>query len=127
MPCLQTSSSVLRGPGGELLIMQITELIKEIKDVQFEEIRKDSPIYFEAVLTKSKLTQLNAILIKAFGKTAWPSTDKLTPEIQKTILSFGGIQQGQTLYFNQEGTTSCFAMLWPWQNGELITLKTGQK
>jgi hypothetical protein len=51
----------------------------------------------------------------------------LAAQIQKAIAEFGGIRDGQTLYFGNEDKYSLFAMLWPWQDAEHITLKMAKK
>jgi hypothetical protein len=35
--------------------------------------------------------------------------------------------KGQTLYFSDNNGSPVFAMLWPWQDKENITLKLGRK
>ncbi|HTY45456.1 MAG TPA: hypothetical protein VMD52_05660 [Patescibacteria group bacterium] len=107
--------------------MQFKQLKKEIKTVTFESVRAENETYFEAVLVKEQLQELNRQLEALFGPPAWPSKATLSPEVQEVIEGFGGIMKGQTLYFVSEPACRVFAMLWPWQDGQHITLKTGQK
>ena len=110
------------------LCMNFSELKKELKTITFDALRKDEEMYFEIVVVKSELEKLTGVLEKCFGPPAWNSTKgKLTSEMQEAINEFGGVIAGQTLYFWSDGKTRVFGMLWPWQDHEHITLKTGQK
>ena len=40
---------------------------------------------------------------------------------------FGGIMPDQALYFRKTDNKCAFAMLWPWQSGEHITVKIGNR
>lgn len=103
--------------------MEFAELIKDIKNVKFEALRKDSDDFFEAVVIRSELAGLTGRLEKFFGMPVCPSKDKVSPPVQEVINGFGGIRPNQTLYFWGMGKEVIFAMLWPWQDGGLITIK----
>ena len=91
--------------------------------VVLETIRLDNVDYFEAVFIKEKLVKLNERLINFFGEPTWPSKDRFTSRMQEAVNDFGGIKDGQTLYFSNDGVNSLFVMLWPWQDGLHITIK----
>ncbi|MDD5255259.1 MAG: hypothetical protein PHR11_04305 [Candidatus Omnitrophica bacterium] len=103
--------------------MEFEHLKTSIKKVGFETARKESETYLELVLVRQHLSPLLAALDGLFGSSVWPSGNALTPEIQEVIKGFGGIMQGQTLYFWHNENSFVFAMLWPWQDGEHITVK----
>lgn len=108
--------------------MTFSELKNELKTLSFDTQRRDEGVYFEAVIVKTELESLVAVLEKFFGAPAWDSTrGKLTSEMNDSISEFGGVIAGQTLYFIQDNNNRFFAMLWPWQDHEHITLKAGQK
>ncbi|MFA5361905.1 MAG: hypothetical protein WC335_01490 [Candidatus Omnitrophota bacterium] len=108
--------------------MDFNVLKDELKIFAFDALRKDENVYFEAVILKSELIKMIAVLEKFFGPPVWKSPkEKLTAEMNESIREFGGIVAGQTLYFLSDGKSKIFAMLWPWQDHEHITLKTGQK
>jgi hypothetical protein len=107
--------------------MQFKQLKKEIKAVTFESVRAESEEYFEAVVVKDHAQELTQKLESLFGPATWPSKSKLSPEAEKVVNEFGGIMKGQTLYSASEQGCRVFAMLWPWQDGQHTTLKTGQK
>lgn len=107
--------------------MQFSEIRKELGAVVFNTLRADTDNYFEGVVVKEELVKLAGILEKFFGSPALPSNNKLSPQIQEAIDSFGGIMSGQTLYFWNQGNDAIFAMLWPWQDGNHTTVKIVQK
>jgi len=107
--------------------MDFIQLKTQIKNVAFESVRADYEDYFEAVITKEKLDELNLSLERELGVPAWPSKNKLASQVQKAIEEFGGIRAGQTLYWGNQEKISLFAMLWPWQDAEHITLKMVMK
>jgi len=107
--------------------MDFIQLKTQIKNVIFEAVREDCEDYFEAVITKEKLTELSCSLEKGLGAPAWPSKNRLESQVQKAIEEFGGIRAGQILYWGNQENVSLFAMLWPWQDAEHITLKMAMK
>jgi hypothetical protein len=98
-----------------------------VKSIDLETVRVDDETFLEAVFLKKNLARLQDELNKIFSSPAWPSKDKLSAEAQEAIKSFGGIMAGQTLYFLSQNNESVFVMLWPWGDGEHITLKSGKK
>ncbi len=94
-----------------------------VKGLGFETLRADKDGYFEAVFVKEGIARLNERLTQFLGEPVFPSANKLTLQMQEAIKGFGGIQQGQTLYFMIEGVNYTFAMLWPWSDGEHTTIK----
>ena len=107
--------------------MQFADLIKEVKAAVFDQVRVDSEDYFEGVILKENLEGLITRLNGFFGPALWPSKNGLSKETQNVIKDFGGIMAGQTLYFCRQDNLSIFVMLWPWSDGQHITLKCGQK
>jgi hypothetical protein len=103
--------------------IQLNKEIEEIKHLNFETVRTDNDCLFEAVLSNNELADLAKSLEKVFGLAKWPSEKGLSLEIQEKINDFGGIRSEQVLYFLQVEEDCLFAMLWPWRDGEHITLK----
>ena len=107
--------------------MQFSELIKDVKSIIFETKRADNNDYFEAVILNQEIEKLTIILDRFFSLPVWPSKTGLTLQIQEAIKGFGGISQGQTLYFWGEEGQTIFVMLWPWSDGAHITVKIVKK
>jgi len=103
--------------------IQFNKDMVEVQNMDFETVRINSNKYFEAVLLKNKLPDLTKTLEKIFGAPKWPSEKELSGETQEIINGFGGIRDDQSLYFLKQEKDYVFAMLWPWQDGEHITLK----
>lgn len=103
--------------------MQFDEIKRGLEGVVFAELRNEGENYFEAVLVRDELAKLTAGLERLFGPAVWPSDNKLIPQAQEAVKEFGGIRQGQVLYFWNDGKDIIFAMLWPWQDGYRTTLK----
>ncbi|OGX16984.1 MAG: hypothetical protein A3K83_07010 [Omnitrophica WOR_2 bacterium RBG_13_44_8b] len=62
-----------------------------------------------------------------FGPRIWPSDNKLPEEVEISIRECGGIMPDQALYFRKADKKCTFAMLWPWQNGQHITVKISNR
>ena len=106
--------------------MEFNNLRTEVKNSEFDMTRADSKSYFEAVIKKVNLGGLVLILESNLGPQAWPSQARLAKEAEAIINNFGGLRKGQTLYFLKNADYSIFAMLWPWQDGERVTIKMGK-
>ncbi len=104
--------------------MEFDKIKAEVKKMEPDTTRMDSENYFEAVIGHARLEGVVRVLEGIFGAPVWPSDKKLSKDMQTLIKSVGGLRKGQTLYFlNNRNECSAFAMLWPWQNGERITIK----
>jgi len=103
--------------------IQFNKDMVKIKNMDFETVRINNNNYFEAVLLKNNLSDLTKNLENIFGAPFCPSEKELPAQMQEIINGFGGVRGSQSLYFFKEGEYYVFAMLWPWQDGEHITLK----
>lgn len=103
--------------------MEFNKLKTEIKKVELDMTRIDDDNYFEIVVKKICLGELVCLLEGIFGVPVWPSRNKMSKKIEKAVKSFGGLRGGQTLYALEGKDFSIFVMLWPWQDGERVTIK----
>ena len=104
--------------------MEFDKIKAQVKKMGLDTMRMDNENYFEAVIGSARLEEIVRVLEGIFGAPAWPYGKKLLKDTEKLIKSVGGLRKGQTLYFlNNGGGCSAFAMLWPWQDGERITIK----
>lgn len=103
--------------------MEFNKIKEAIKKVGPDIMRIDDDNYFEAVMRFAQLDEMVRVLEGIFGSPAWPSGNKLLKEVEKLVKNFGGLRKGQTLYMLSKEGFSAFAMLWPWQDGERITIK----
>ena len=103
--------------------MEFDKIKAEVKKVELDTTRMDNECYFEAVIGHTRLEGIVRVLEGIFGAPAWPSDKKLLKDTEKLVKNLGGLRKGQTLYFLSKEGFSAFAMLWPWQDGERITIK----
>ena len=84
--------------------------------------------YLEAVVDRTELETLTAVLRKHLGPPAKePGKEaKLPEEIQRTVDALGGLRLDQSFYYKREKKRILFAALWPWaSNPDKVTLKAG--
>jgi hypothetical protein len=98
----------------------------EIKKIELDITRVDGDDYFEIVVKSRSLGDMVHLLESIFGAPAWPSRNKMSKKIEKAVKNFGSLRQGQTLYVLNTDSFSIFVMLWPWQNGERVTIKVAK-
>lgn len=107
--------------------MDFSKVRSDMKNLSFESLRTDCDNFFEGVIVQQELEKLNLQLKSLLGEPVYPSKNRLAHKVQQTIDGFGGIMPGQTLYYNDSGTDSVLAMLWPWKDGQRTTVKIIQK
>ncbi|MDD5060378.1 MAG: hypothetical protein PHY35_04575 [Candidatus Omnitrophica bacterium] len=103
--------------------MDFSSIKNNLKALNFESIRQETNNYLEAVIVQQEIEKLNFCLKNIFADPVFPANESLEEGLQKTVDSFGGIMQGQTLYFKNIGANNVFAMLWPWRDGIHTTVK----
>jgi len=106
--------------------MEFENIKSGIKNTPLDTTRVDNDIYFEAVVKKDVIGDIVRLFEHAMGKPAWPSKERLAKEARSLADKFGGLRKGQTLFFLNKDGVSLFAMLWPWQDGERITIRFGK-
>jgi len=106
--------------------MDFVALKAEIKNAGLNTVRTDNDNYMEAVVKKETVVKVTQTLENLLGKPVWPSKDRLAKETKQLVDSLGGLRKDQTLFFLNKDGVSLFAMLWPWQDGEKVTLKMGK-
>jgi hypothetical protein len=105
-------------------------LIEEIKEALSLEIRSDSRAseYLEAVINTKDIELLNSLLKKYFGSARKEHGKEapLSKEIQNLVDSLGGLRDGQSFFYRQDGNQVIYAAIWPWESDPTkITLKSG--
>ena len=108
------------------------KIIEEVKGSLRMEIRPNSQglEYLEAVVAQKDLELLESVLKKHLGSAAKkPGKETDLPEaIQEIVDSLGGLREGQSFFYKQEGNEVKYAVLWPWEsNPNKITLKSGKR
>ncbi len=103
--------------------MSFSELINSLKKVPIFEERVNTPKLREFVVSSDHITSLHTILTQFFGDSFKAPGYQPSPAHKKLAAMWGGIRDGQTLYFRQEGELNSCAMFWPWQDGTRCTVK----
>ncbi len=105
-------------------------MIEEIKETIELEVRPNSQgvEYLEAVVNKKDFELVESLLKKHLGEAAKePEKEADLPEaIQEMVDSLGGLWNGQSFFYKQDGNEIKYAALWPWgSNPNKMTLKSG--
>lgn len=103
--------------------MTLDELRTKINKLRLEERRIDEPRALEAVLETGQLPALTEILESYFGCALKKPGERPSRELAKVADPYGGIRQNQSLYYRRDENSSAIAMIWPWSDGLLVTLK----
>ncbi len=106
--------------------MLFSELVREVQSLDLKEVRKNSYGYFEFVLRASDEGTLCPILERFFGAPFKPKNRAPTKQALFYSADYGGIQKHQIMYYAERDDWSTCALIWPWQNGELATVKIAQ-
>ena len=101
----------------------LKELVQEIKKLPLEEIRNDSEEGFEFVIKRAAFKKLDPLLQSFFGKVFKDAGQKPDQEATNLTASYGGIYDNQTLYLKKDSQSIFLAMIWPWNDGVLATVK----
>lgn len=103
--------------------MTFPEFLEELNKIQCQEKRTQTPNYVEVVVAKPYWEALDQVLQNYFGQPLKPKGQNPSREADKCSKPYGGIRRDQTLYFKKNEAESFAALLWPWGNGNLTTLK----
>ncbi len=106
--------------------MDYNEFLKQIKTLEFQELREDRPEYIEFVIATDYMANLTSMLESYYGPAYSPPEKTPSEQAQEYAGPYGGIQEGQTLYYLDCGDFFHCALLWPWGNGKSTTIKLFQ-
>src|SRR3989338_7282215 len=106
-----------------MAVKDFKELVQELKKLPLEETRNDSEEGFEFVIKKSAFKKLDPLLQSFFGKVFKDAGAKPDQEAANLTAPYGGIYENQTLYVKKDATGFFLAMIWPWGDGVLATVK----
>lgn len=103
-------------------------LISGLRRALSAEIRLASEEYLEAVVTRERLESCMEILAQTLGPPvkAFDQPVALEKSLRAMVDSRGGIMKNQCLYVRKyEDGGIAFAALWPWGDGDNVTVKVG--
>ena len=103
--------------------MRFSTMIKQLYAVPHDAVRNVDSESLEAVLPLERMQNVLPILGKYFGVPLKPPAQSPTAEMKEVARPCGGIREDQTLYYSERKGKFEFAALWPWKDGEHVTLK----
>lgn len=106
--------------------MKIEEILRVLNSMEVFEKRTAEQKYYELVFYTRDLKKWMDVLTTYFGKPVKPSGVKPDKEHLDVTKNFGWIFDNQVLFKTTDDKTVRIAMLWPWEDGEHITLKIAE-
>ena len=103
--------------------MNFGALIDSVKTLPMKEKRAESESSLEVVLQKQHLDTYLSTLRGFLGEAAKPEGNPPTQEHVHLTAPYGGIRKNQILFSCPNGEKTALAMIWPWSDGETLTLK----
>ena len=103
--------------------MTFDDLLIKLKEITHEELRQHEENYLELVFAKTDLGTVTSELNAYFGGPLKPEGEKPSKEAAQYSAPYGGILQGQTMYYHVKDQGAEAALLWPWGSGMSVTVK----
>lgn len=97
-------------------------LRQELRGIRFEPLRAAEDAFMEGVVSVGECTKLLVCLERFYGG-AVASLDGEPAALTALVDQYGGLMSGQTLYCCRSQEKYVCVMLWPWQDGEHVTVK----
>lgn len=106
--------------------MKLEDVVRSLNNLEVYEKRSGEQKYYELVFYTRDLKKWVDILSTFFGKPVKPAGMKPEKDHMDVTKNFGWIFDNQILFKATEDKTIRIAMLWPWEDGEHITLKLAE-
>ncbi|MBF0384987.1 MAG: hypothetical protein HQL27_03860 [Candidatus Omnitrophica bacterium] len=103
--------------------MTLAEIKNSFGGLDVFEQRADTEDYKEIVFFAKDLDKWNNVLSKFFGSAVKPPKAKPEKDHIELARNFGGVRENQVLFKKDLPGQKLIALLWPWSDGERITLK----
>jgi hypothetical protein len=103
--------------------MTLDDILFQAKDLGVHERRSQSVEYCELVFFSRDLTAWFNILSAVLDEPRKPPGSEPTASDLDLTRETGGIRVNQTLFEKDFGEKSIIAKIWPWDDGEHMTLK----
>jgi hypothetical protein len=106
--------------------MTFDELVQDIDAIRPHEVRKRTAGYFEFVISMKQEKDLYPVLEGFFGPPFKPRNAAPDKKSKEYSYDYGGIEKHQVFYYAEKNGLKNCALIWPWNNGELATVKLAQ-
>jgi hypothetical protein len=103
--------------------MTINEIFEKLSVLDVKKKRSHEEDYLELVFFKKDIHAWERELKEIMGQALKPFGKKPSGEHGKLAKPYGGIRANQSLYKRNFGKYDVVAMIWPWGNGQHMTLK----
>jgi hypothetical protein len=101
----------------------IQDIATAVKELPIDETRAMQSDYIEVVFLTADKARWEERIGSVLGPATKPSGQKPSKEDEAAASNHGGIGLDQVLFRKQVDGTTYVAMMWPWRDGEHITLK----
>ena len=103
--------------------MTINEILEKLSVLDVKKKRSQEENYLELVFFKKDINAWERELKEIMGQAKKPFRVKPSAEHGKLAKPYGGIRANQALYQKSFHAYDVIAMIWPWGNGQNMTLK----
>jgi hypothetical protein len=103
--------------------MQPQEILEKCGHLEIKREKKVTPDYVELVFFVRDTAAWMKLLSGIFGKAVKPTWQKPTGRDHQLTKEFGGIRTEQTLFMKDFNGYTVLAMVWPWKDKTLCSLK----
>ena len=99
------------------------ELAAAVREAKLVEMRGQKEKYLEVVVAVADLAPVTDLFNTYFGAPFKAMGQRPSPEADLYAGPFGGVQTGQMLYIRKVENLVHGALLWPWGDGNSVTVK----
>jgi len=99
------------------------QILEKCELLEIKRKKKIKPDYVELVFYARDTAEWMTLLTGIFGKAVKPKWQKPTGRDRKCTKKFGGIRPNQTLFIKDFNNYTVLAMIWPWKDKTLSSLK----
>lgn len=103
--------------------MTINKILERLSVLDVKKKRSQEENYLELVFFKKDINAWERELKEIMGQAKKPFRVKPSAEHDKLAKPYGGIRANQALYQKSFHAYDVIAMIWPWGNGQNMTLK----
>ena len=100
--------------------------LEQLQKAPCQELRSTDPECFELVVKTTDMPKVFGVLETFFGKPMKPPGTKPSDEAKKKAEAYGGVRDDQTLYYLEAEELYYYSLMWPWANGQSVTVKVNR-
>lgn len=105
------------------MAVNLQEIVEKFSGLDVYEKRESNDVYNELVFFSKDLETWNKIFTEILGPPVKPKGLRATRDDIFLTKDYGGLWENQTLFKKEDDGVVIFAMFWPWDDDDHITLK----